>query len=242
MTKSPLRSSAGFTYIAALVMVVILGIMLSQAAQLWSTKMKREREVELIFRGRQVRDALRRWYKFKVPVSGTPGAATATATAATVVQASPQGPSPPDLKALLNGSDSVSKAHYLRPSNLKVRDPDTGKEMDWELYKDPGTQKVTGVYLKSAGEPLKQGNFPSDLEPTDFEQKKKYSDWVFIYNKIPKPGAAGGGARGAPGSTLQTTGAGGAAGTSTPSGGAAGTGTPSGGAGGAASPGGSTSP
>ena len=193
MTPSPLRSSAGFTYIAALVMVVIMGIMASQAAELWSTKMKREREVELLYRGRQVRDALRRWYKIKVPVAGsaTGGAAAATPAAQTQLQ----GASPQDLKALLSGTGSAAKVRYLRPSSLV--DPITLK--DWALVKD-ASQRIIGVASTSEAEPLKQANFPPDLDPADFEGKKKYSDWQFICNKFPKP-ATGGGVKGLGGSS-----------------------------------------
>ena len=159
MTKNPLRSSAGFTYIAALVMVVIVGIMIAQGAQTWSMRMKRERETELIFRGTQVRDALRLWYGFKVPAPAADG------TVAVLPQPtiSPRG-NLPELKTLLNGSDSAAKVHFLRPSNMKVHDPATGKELDWELFKDPGTQKITGVFIKSEGEPVKQANFPFEVQ------------------------------------------------------------------------------
>ena len=185
MTKNPLRSSAGFTYIAALVMVVITGIMLSVGAQSWTMMMQREREAELLYRGTQVRDALRRWYKIKPPAVAAPGAV------AVATQVQLQGPSPAELKDLLNGTTSAAKVHFLRPSNLKVRDPATGKELDWELFKDPTIGKVTGVFIKSEGAPIKQANFPLDLDPADFEAKKKYSDWVFICNHFPKPSTTG---------------------------------------------------
>ena len=205
MTKNPLRSSAGFTYVAAIVMVVIMGIMLSQAAQVWTTRMQRERETELIFRGTQVRDAMRLWYNFKVPVAGAPDAATVAAVAPQV--APPRG-NLTELKQLVNGTDSAAKTHFLRPSNLKVRDPITGKEVDWELYKAAGSPKVSGVYLKSEGAPLKQDNFPFDLHPDDFKGKKKYSDWVFIYDRVPPAAGTGGGVTGLGGSTNPTGGAG----------------------------------
>ena len=187
MTKRPLGSSAGFTYIAALVMVVIVGIMASQAAEVWSTKMKREREVELLFRGTQVRDALRRWYKIKAPAAG----AAVKAAAVQMV-----GPSPKDLKDLLNGTNSAAKVHYLRPSNLV--DPITLKE--WALIKG-ADGRITGVASTSDAEPLKQANFPFDLKPEDFEKKKKYSEWQFICINFPTPGSVGGGVTGLGGST-----------------------------------------
>ena len=198
MTQSPLSSRAGFTYIAALVMVVVIGIMAAKGAELWSTRMKRERETELIFRGCQVRDALRRWYKIKIPPSGivtqpatdATAAAAATATATAVAAGGTvqlQGVSPTDLQALVSGSVSAAKVHYLRPSSLI--DPITGK--DWALVKD-ASQRIIGVASTSEAEPLKKANFPFDLDPTDFEAKKKYSDWQFLCNKFPKPGGAGG--------------------------------------------------
>ena len=72
-------------------------------------------------------------------------------------------------------------------------DPVTGKE--WALVKD-AAQTIVGVASTSEAEPLKQGNFPFDLDPADFEAKKKYSDWQFIYNHYPKPGPTGGGVTG----------------------------------------------
>jgi len=209
--QHPLRSSAGFTYVTAIVMVVLMGIILSKGAQVWSMKMQREREVELIFRGTQVRDALRRWYKLPVPVSGyvpqtaTPATGQTTSTgidaaAAGIVQsggiATLKLPSPQDLKTLLSGTATAAKAHYLRPSNLI--DPITGKE--WAVVKD-ASQRIVGVSSTSEAVPLKQANFPFDLDPADFEGKKKYSEWQFICNKYPKPGATGGGISG-----LKTTG------------------------------------
>lgn len=58
-----LASDGGFTYIAALFMVMILGIMLGLTGQSMKTIMKREKEKELIFRGLQYRDAIERWSK-----------------------------------------------------------------------------------------------------------------------------------------------------------------------------------
>jgi len=63
-----LASNGGFTYIAALFMVMILGIMLGLTGQSMRTIMKREKEKELIFRGLQYRDAIERWSKKGLPL------------------------------------------------------------------------------------------------------------------------------------------------------------------------------
>jgi type II secretory pathway pseudopilin PulG len=184
MTPRLLRSSAGFTYIAALVMVVIMGIMLSQAAGYWKMRMQREREVELIFRGTQIRDAMRRWYKLSAasPTNPLPGQAT-TAQATTI---SPNSLKLNELKDLLQDPNSPAKVRYLRRLYL---DPMTGK--DFVPVKD-ANQRIIGVRSESEEEPIKKANFPLDLDQSDFEGKKKYSEWQFICTHWPKSGASGG--------------------------------------------------
>jgi len=188
-----LGSSGGFTYIAALVMVMIVGIMATKGTQVWVTKMQREREIEMISRGIQVRDAMRRWYDVRV-VEGK------------LARISPKTPPDPrpnlnSLEALLKDPNSTSTARYLRPSALI--DPVTGE--DWDVIKD-ASQKIIGVKSKSEKEPIKKGNFPFDLHPADFEVKQRYSDWHFIYDRIP-PGTSGGAVTGLGGTGSPGTGA-----------------------------------
>jgi type II secretory pathway pseudopilin PulG len=171
------KSNDGFTYIAALVMVVILGIMLAQTAEVWTTQMKREREVELIFRGTQYRDAMRRWYRFNPALGQAQGASLPGQQAARPLN---------DLKNLLVDPMSVSKVRCLRKL---YSDPMTGKE--WAVVKD-ASQRIVGVASTSEAAPIKQANFPFDLDPADFEGKKKYSEWQFIFNHVPKSNTGGG--------------------------------------------------
>jgi type II secretory pathway pseudopilin PulG len=161
VSYSILKSSRGFTYIGALVLVVILGIMLGAAAQSWTMVMKREREAELLFRGGQIRDALEKWYK---PVAG-------------------RQPVPlRDLKDLLLDPNSVSKIKYLRRDPTKeYNDPITGKA--WSIVRDPAMGGIIGVASTSNDEPLKQdfSDYPKDsIEFKTFKGKTKYSEWVFV--------------------------------------------------------------
>jgi type II secretory pathway pseudopilin PulG len=124
----------GFTYLAALMVVVIMGIMLGVAGQSWKTVMRREREAELIFRGVQYRDAIARWYK--------------------------EHPDRPlqDLNNLLQDPLKTTNFKYLR---RLYTDPMTGKE--WNVVKDPALG-ISGVFSASQDQPYKTGNFPDDLQ------------------------------------------------------------------------------
>ena len=128
------RSESGFTYIAALVMVVVMGIMLGATGQLMSTVMKREREKELIFRGLQYRDAIERWTKKgMMPLL--------------------------DLNHLLKDPRSAAGEKYLRQL---YKDPVTGK--DFKLIVNQATREITGVASTSEEEPFKKGNFPDVIK------------------------------------------------------------------------------
>jgi len=152
------RSESGFTYIAALVLVVVMGIMLGAIGQSVSIIMKREREKELIFRGLQYRDAIERWSKKGVPLK--------------------------DLKDLVEPTVSNNanrgKDRLLRKLYM---DPITGKE--WKPLPTPPdpVQGIWGVASTSSEEPFKQDNFPEVIK--DFKGKKKYSEWVFKFQKTP---------------------------------------------------------
>ncbi|HIJ87264.1 MAG TPA: type II secretion system protein [Desulfuromonadales bacterium] len=57
-----LTNQNGFTYILALTVVVIMGIMLGMIGQSWQTIKQREQEKELLFRGSQIKEAIENWY------------------------------------------------------------------------------------------------------------------------------------------------------------------------------------
>lgn len=152
-------SESGFTYIAALVMVVIMGIMLGVTGQSMRVVMKREREKELIFRGLQYRDAIERWTKKgMMPLL--------------------------DINHLVKDPRSATGGSHLRQL---YKDPVTGKE--WKILKDKSLG-IYGVASTSDEEPFKQGNFPDVIK--QFEEKKKYSEWEFIYKRSLTPPAGAG--------------------------------------------------
>ncbi|GAM10518.1 hypothetical protein OR1_02807 [Geobacter sp. OR-1] len=166
MPLSSRKYCGGFTYLAALFMIMIMGIMLGMVGQSWSALMKREREEELFFRGSQIKDAITSWY---TPRSGQ--------HAATPLR---------ELKDLLKDPRSLTTIRYLRQI---YTDPVTGKE--WEVISGPVKGKpfvgVIGVKSKSDAAPLKQAGFPEEY--ITFEGKTKYSEWEFVYGQTQLQGS-----------------------------------------------------
>ena len=160
----------GFTYLMALMMVMVMGIMLGAVGQSWKTIMQREREEELLFRGRQYKDAITRWY---TPRPGT-GQHVATPLR--------------ELKDLQQDPRTLTTVRYLR---RLYTDPMTGK--DWNVISDPN-KGITGIASTSEAKPLKTGGFPDDL--LELSGKERYSDWLFVYVPPGKTGGTTGGTTG----------------------------------------------
>lgn len=146
----------GFTYLGLMVLIAIMGITLASVGEVWHMALKREKEQELLFVGNQFRRALDLYYAY------TPG------------QARRQ---PLSLEELLRDPRYPGTQRYLRKI---YPDPVTGSPV-WGLIKGPGGE-IYGVHSLSEDEPLKQGNF--SLADAMFENRKRYSDWVFM----PTPG------------------------------------------------------
>lgn len=150
LSSCPLPS-AGFTYIALLAALVIIGITLGAAGKYWQNVMLREKEEELLFRGDQYRRAIEKYY------TSLPGRQQL----------------PPSIDDLLKDSRSAAGKRHLR---RKYKDPITGEDFE-EIRDKLRGNRIVGVRSKSDKKPLKQANFP-DLYK-DFENKGKYSEWEF---------------------------------------------------------------
>lgn len=155
----PMRS-AGFTYIALLAAIVIIGIMLSATGKYWSAVLQRDREEELLFRGEQYVIAIRKY--------------------TTAVAGRTQYPASLD-DLLKDGRTATMKRHLRR----KFKDPMTGE--DFILLRQKGTRFIVGVRSRSDKEPFRKSNFPSrgipelDTMYKTFEGKAKYSEWKFVF-------------------------------------------------------------
>jgi type II secretory pathway pseudopilin PulG len=174
-----LTNQNGFTYILALTIVVIMGIMLGMVGQSWKTIKQREQEKELLFRGSQIKEAIENWYNPKFKPAQMPHNRT---------------PRPlMDLKELLKDEKMPQTFRYIPQSyaaavdeknpkcapdcaKLKIyQDPMTGKE--WTIIRgsivndvitvNPGNQvgSIVGVASKSDETP-----FRTDFKDTALEK------------------------------------------------------------------------
>src|SRR5205085_3249330 len=147
---------AGFTYIGLLLGIAIMGFFMAAVSEVWHTAVKRERETELLFAGDQIRKALTRY------AISAPGGERY----------------PRQLEDLLRDPRYPLPRRYLRQV---YRDPMTASG-EWGLVKVGDF--ITGVYSLSDEEPLKTAGF-SDADRA-FEDKKKYSEWLFMLVESPR--------------------------------------------------------
>ena len=157
MRTNPLKSCSGFTFIAALMLVILMGILLGAVGQSWQMVMKREKEAELLFRGNQILDAINGW-RTPRPIAGQPNP-----------------PPLKDLKDLLEDPNSLQKKRYLR---RLYKDPITNK--DFDIIRGDPTVGIIGVASSSTEKPLKIDFQNMSGAYKTFNKKEKYSDWKFV--------------------------------------------------------------
>lgn len=180
--KRGITGNRGVTYLSALMIITVMGIMLGKAGQSWTAQLDREREEELLFRGLQIQRALQRWHQ---PASGEHAATKLT-----------------DLNNLVKDPRSAQNVRRLRKL---YQDPVSKK--DWLLIMDP-TKGIVGVRPDSDAQPLKQDGFTDELKY--LAGKQKYRDWEFRYRpttvvvKTPS-GTTATGASTTPASTVRST-------------------------------------
>jgi type II secretory pathway pseudopilin PulG len=127
----------GFTYLGLLFAIAILGLALSTVGVVWSTQIRRDREVELLFVGDQIREAIGRYY-----AAG--------------------GVYPLQLSDLVQDQRVPEVRRFLR---RVYPDPMTGNA-DWQLILGTGNG-IIGVASSSQLKPIKVAQFPdadSDFE------------------------------------------------------------------------------
>lgn len=158
-----LIKSGGFTYLAVLFAVAMMGIALAATGVMWSTTQRREKEQELLFVGNEYRRAIASYYQ------RTPG----------TVKRFPQ-----NFNDLLIDNRHVSIRRHLR---RHYNDPMTNKP-EWGIVRAPDGG-IMGVYSLAADMPLKQSGF--SVQDSAFEKADSYAKWRFAYDPLAEEALSG---------------------------------------------------
>ncbi len=148
------ENNRGFTYIALLLAIVIIGISLSAAGRYWKFIDQKDKEDELLFRGDQFVRAIDAYFR------SAHGGANIY---------------PKSFDVMLKDPRSLAPRRYLR---RLYKDPMTGKA-DWEPIVEPQSGRIKGVKSRSTGRPIKTDRFPKQYE--GFREKGSYSEWEFLH-------------------------------------------------------------
>ena len=151
----------GFTYLGVLFLIMVMGMGLASAGQLWSTAARRDSERQLLWVGTQYAQALRSYYR------ASPGLAQY----------------PKALEDLLQDERFPDAKHHIRQL---YPDPIGGGE--WTLQRG-FDGRITGVSSASTDKPLKQADFPGQW--SDFNGMASYKDWQFVAEKAFLDGTSG---------------------------------------------------
>jgi type II secretory pathway pseudopilin PulG len=155
------RPAGGFTYVAMLISVAVIGAGLAATGEVWSHVQQREREAELLFVGNQFRQAIGYYYE------STPGGGKRY---------------PERLEDLLEDKRYPMPRRYLRKL---YADPLTGTP-EWGLMEAPGGG-IMGVYSLSQAAPVKRAEF--FVRDRTFHEAAGYYEWRFFYEPPPQVGS-----------------------------------------------------
>ncbi|MDO8653449.1 MAG: type II secretion system protein [Undibacterium sp.] len=145
-------SQNGFSYIALLIAIAIIGLVAASGLQVGAILSRRNAELELLAIGKEYRNAL-----LSYAIASSAG----------------QRQRPNSLAELLKDPRFPNPKRHLRKI---YPDPLTGEE-SWGIIMSPDGSGIVGIFSKLDRKPIKIGNF--DLEFAQFSGKTSYRDWVF---------------------------------------------------------------
>jgi len=168
---------AGFAYIWLLFVVALTGLGSASVLELHQSTMRREKEKQLLWIGRQYVGALES-YRDSSKVEGAVPQVTGLSRPFDPRQY------PATLEDLLKDPRFPGTKRHLRTI---YTDPLTGKA-EWGLLRREG--RIVGVHSLSADRPVKQAGFESGQD--DFQGAEQYSGWVFAPTLTVTPAPAAG--------------------------------------------------
>lgn len=148
-----LHRTQGYTFLGLLLVLMLTGLTLAEAGNLWSQARQREKEQELLKIGSKFQQAIREYYL------ASPG---------------PVKEYPKTLEALLKDDRFPKPQRYIRQL---YQDPVT-QRIGWGIAAAPDGG-IMGIFSLSNAKPFKTRNFP--IEYKQFEDKSSYAEWVFAY-------------------------------------------------------------
>lgn len=152
----------GFTYLVLLFMLALGGAALATLGTQWQAAAQREREAELLFRGRQIAQALGRYAAATPP--GRPRA-------------------PQRLDELLEDRRSDPPRQHLR---RLYADPFTGRP-DWRLITDP-RGRILGLHSRATQRAWRRHDLPDAIHtPMPTQPAPTVADWHFMTEAGPAP-------------------------------------------------------
>jgi type II secretory pathway pseudopilin PulG len=147
------RHESGFTYLALLFFVAVMGIVLAGGGMIWSISKRRDNERELLYVGNEFRQAIGSYYE------RTPG---------TVKRY------PNSLNDLLKDNRHLGAVRHLR----RIYPDPMMATADWGFVRAPDGG-IMGVYSQAPEKPIKQSGFLS--RDAEFGQADSYAKWRFTY-------------------------------------------------------------
>ena len=151
LTTSGNRRKRGATLLALLVVIAVIGVAAALAAQSWTTRIRRDKEQELLFRGLAYKHALESYARLTPPGAGV---------------------RPDRIEDLLEDPRSPVRVRHLRSL---YADPMTGRP--FVLVRE-SSGAIRGVASADSRAPLMRTGFPDEL--ASFAIAKRYSEWRFL--------------------------------------------------------------
>lgn len=146
----------GVTYLALLIAVALTSGALAAGTVVWSHQQRREREVQLLWAGHEIRLALQSY-----------AAATPEGQAA----------HPLRLEDLLDDARSPVPRHHLR----RVYHDPMNHGQPWGLLRDE-RGGIVGVYSRAEGQPIRTAGFLPEYRA--FRKARSYRDWRFALGGV----------------------------------------------------------